>query len=78
MAVRLVMARGKSTSTVEVTSPKSSTLKTPHRSRQALAVNGKNAHKLQKQFVTSPKHASLKKLTPAEEKDLAAYLASLK
>jgi mono/diheme cytochrome c family protein len=45
---------------------------------KAPAVKGKSADEIQKQFATSPKHASFKKLTPAEVKDLAAYLASLK
>jgi mono/diheme cytochrome c family protein len=42
------------------------------------AVKGKSADEIQKQISTSPKHASLKSLTPAEVKDLAAYLATLK
>ena len=42
------------------------------------AVKGKSADEIQKQISTSPKHASLKSLTPAEIKDLAAYLATLK
>jgi mono/diheme cytochrome c family protein len=42
------------------------------------AVKGKSADEIQKQISTSPKHASLKSLTPAEVKDLAAYLSTLK
>jgi hypothetical protein len=42
------------------------------------AIKGKNADEIQKQISTSPKHASLKNLTPAEVKDIAAYLATLK
>jgi mono/diheme cytochrome c family protein len=42
------------------------------------SVKGKSADEIQKQISTSPKHASLKSLTPAEVKDLAAYLATLK
>jgi mono/diheme cytochrome c family protein len=42
------------------------------------AVKGKSADEIQKQISTSPKHASLKSLTPAEVKDLATYLATLK
>ena len=42
------------------------------------AIKGKSADDIQKAISTSPKHASLKSLTPAEVKDLAAYLATLK
>lgn len=42
------------------------------------AIKGKNADEIQKQISTSPKHASVKSLTPAEVKDLAAYLATQK
>jgi mono/diheme cytochrome c family protein len=42
------------------------------------SIKGKNADELTKVFSTSPKHASLKKLTPADVNDLAAYLATLK
>ena len=42
------------------------------------AVKGKTADEIQKQISTSPKHAGVKNLTPAEVKDLAAYLATLK
>jgi mono/diheme cytochrome c family protein len=45
---------------------------------KAPAVKGKSADDIQKQISTSPKHAALKSLTPAEVKDLAAYLASVK
>jgi mono/diheme cytochrome c family protein len=45
---------------------------------KAPSVKGKSADDIQKQISTSPKHASAKKLTPAEVKDLAAYLATLK
>jgi mono/diheme cytochrome c family protein len=42
------------------------------------SIKGKSADDIQKQISTSPKHASVKNLTPAEVKDLAAYLATLK
>jgi mono/diheme cytochrome c family protein len=42
------------------------------------AIKGKSADEIQKQISTSPKHASVKNLTPAEVKDLAAYLGTLK
>ena len=42
------------------------------------AIKGKSADEIQKQISTSPKHAGVKNLTPAEVKDLAAYLATLK
>jgi mono/diheme cytochrome c family protein len=42
------------------------------------SIKGKSADELTKVFSTSPKHASLKKLTPADVNDLAAYLATLK
>lgn len=45
---------------------------------KAPAIKGKNADEIQKQISTSAKHASVKNLTPAEVKDLAAYLATLK
>ena len=45
---------------------------------KAPAIKGKSADEIQKQISTSPKHASVKKLTPAQVKDLAAYLATLK
>ena len=45
---------------------------------KAPAIKGKSAEEMQKVFSTSPKHASFKKLTSAEVKDLADYLATLK
>ena len=42
------------------------------------AIKGKSADEITKAFSTSPKHASVKSLTPADVKDLAAYLATLK
>jgi len=42
------------------------------------SIKGKSADDIQKAISTSPKHANLKSLTPAEVKDLAAYLATLK
>jgi mono/diheme cytochrome c family protein len=42
------------------------------------SIKGKTADEIQKQISTSPKHASVKNLTAAEVKDLAAYLATLK
>lgn len=45
---------------------------------KAPAIKGKNADEIQKQISTSPKHTTVKNLTPAEVKDLAAYLATLK
>jgi mono/diheme cytochrome c family protein len=42
------------------------------------SIKGKSAEDIQKQISTSPKHTSVKNLTPAEVKDLAAYLATLK
>ena len=42
------------------------------------SIKGKSADDIQKAISTSPKHANLKGLTPAEVKDLAAYLATLK
>jgi len=45
---------------------------------KAPAVKGKGADDIQKQITTSPKHSAVKNLTPAEVKDLAAYLATLK
>ena len=38
----------------------------------------KSKSDIQKQISTSPKHTGVKNLTPAEVKDLAAYLATLK
>jgi mono/diheme cytochrome c family protein len=45
---------------------------------KAPAVKGKTADEIQKQISTSPKHASLKKLTPDEIKSIADYLGTLK
>ena len=42
------------------------------------SIKGKTADEITKAFSTSPKHASVKSLTPADVKDLAAYLATLK
>jgi mono/diheme cytochrome c family protein len=42
------------------------------------SIKGKNADEITKAFSTSPKHAGVKSLTPADVKDLAAYLATLK
>jgi len=42
------------------------------------AIKGKSADEIIKALSTSPKHAGVKNLTPAEVKDLAAYLATLK
>jgi mono/diheme cytochrome c family protein len=42
------------------------------------SIKGKTADEIQKVISTSPKHASLKSLTPDEVKGLAAYLATLK
>jgi mono/diheme cytochrome c family protein len=45
---------------------------------KAPAIKGKSADEIQKQISTSPKHTAVKNLTPAEVKDLAAYLGTLK
>ena len=42
------------------------------------SIKGKSAEDIGKAISTSPKHASLKKLTPDEVKSIAAYLATLK
>jgi mono/diheme cytochrome c family protein len=42
------------------------------------SIKGKTADDIQKEITTSPKHASLKSLTPDDVKGLAAYLATLK
>ncbi len=42
------------------------------------SIKGKSADEITKAFSTSPKHASVKSLTQADVKDLAAYLATLK
>jgi cytochrome c553 len=42
------------------------------------SIKGKSADEITKAFSASPKHASVKNLAPADVKDLAAYLATLK
>jgi len=42
------------------------------------SIKGETADEISKAFSTSPKHASVKSLSPANVKDLAAYLATLK
>jgi cytochrome c553 len=42
------------------------------------SIKGKSADEITKALSTSPKHASVKNLSPADVKDLAAYLATLK
>jgi len=42
------------------------------------SIKGKSAEEITKAFSASPKHASVKNLTPAQVNDLAAYLATLK
>jgi mono/diheme cytochrome c family protein len=42
------------------------------------SIKGKSAEDIEKVISTSPKHASLKKLTPDQVKSIAAYLATLK
>jgi cytochrome c553 len=42
------------------------------------SIKGKSAEEISKAFSSSPKHASVKSLSPADVKDLAAYLATLK
>jgi mono/diheme cytochrome c family protein len=42
------------------------------------SIKGKSAEDIEKAISTSPKHASLKKLTSDEIKSIAAYLATLK
>ena len=42
------------------------------------SIKGKGADEITKAFATSTKHASVKNLSPANVKDLAAYLATLK
>jgi cytochrome c553 len=42
------------------------------------SIKGKSAEEISKAFSASPKHASVKSLSPADVKDLAAYLATLK
>jgi mono/diheme cytochrome c family protein len=41
-------------------------------------IKGKTADEIQKVIATSPKHASLKSLTPDDVKGVAAFLATLK
>lgn len=42
------------------------------------SIKGKSTDDITTAFASSPKHASVKSLTPAAVKDLAAYLATLK
>jgi len=42
------------------------------------SIKGKSAEEITKTFSASPKHASVKKLAPADVQDLVAYLATLK
>jgi mono/diheme cytochrome c family protein len=42
------------------------------------SIKGKSAEQIQQEIYSSPKHASLKKLTPDEVKSIAAYLGTLK
>jgi mono/diheme cytochrome c family protein len=42
------------------------------------SIKGKSADEITKAFSSSPKHASVKSLPPADVNDLAAYLATLK
>jgi mono/diheme cytochrome c family protein len=42
------------------------------------SIKGKSADEISTAFSTSPKHSSVKSLSPANVKDLAAYLATLK
>ena len=42
------------------------------------SIKGKTADDILNEFSTSPKHASLKKLTPDQIKHIAAFLAPLK
>jgi len=42
------------------------------------SIKGKSAEEIAKVFSASPKHASVKNLAPADVKDLAAYLGTLK
>jgi cytochrome c553 len=42
------------------------------------SIKGKSADEITKAFAASPKHASVKSLSAADVKDLAAYLATLK
>jgi mono/diheme cytochrome c family protein len=42
------------------------------------SIKGKSADEIGKEFSTSPKHSSFKKLTPDEVSGIADYLATLK
>jgi mono/diheme cytochrome c family protein len=42
------------------------------------SIKGKTADEITKAIASSPKHASLKSLTPDQIKEVAAYLATLK
>jgi mono/diheme cytochrome c family protein len=42
------------------------------------SIKGKSADEITNAITTSPKHASLKSLSPADVNDIAAYLATLK
>ena len=42
------------------------------------SIKGKTADEITKAFSTSPKHASVKSLAPADVNNIAAYLATLK
>jgi mono/diheme cytochrome c family protein len=42
------------------------------------SIKGKTADQIQQEISTSSKHASLKKLTPDDIKNIAAYLGTLK
>ena len=42
------------------------------------SIKGKSAEDIQKALSTSPKHKSLKSLTPDDVKNIAAYLGTLK
>jgi len=45
---------------------------------KAPSIKGKSADEITQHIATSPKHASLKKLTPDEIKSIAGYLGTLK
>jgi len=45
---------------------------------KAPSIKGKSAEDIQKAFETSPKHASVKSMTPDQVKAIADYLATLK
>jgi mono/diheme cytochrome c family protein len=42
------------------------------------SIKGKTADDIQKEISTSPKHASVKSLTPDQVKNIAAFLGTLK